>query len=170
MSDKTPHQALAIEALEAAKKIANDASDHHNVVDLNLTHDLAVAIPHFIDEALAALKAAPVQSQVLRPAVQWFAEQMEAALRRNDHKTGWAGCDQDYLLDGLDQEVKELDRACERFDPKTAKRIATNDEIIGEAADVANFAMMIADNAGPRIGNNRLSLPPSPSGRNTEVK
>jgi len=56
MSDKTP-QALATEALEAAKKIANDASDHHNVVDLNLTYDLAVAIPHFIDQALAALKS-----------------------------------------------------------------------------------------------------------------
>lgn len=50
-------QAQIKEALEAAKKIAIESSDHHNVKDLMLTHDLAVAIPDQIDRALGHLSS-----------------------------------------------------------------------------------------------------------------
>lgn len=49
-------------------------------------------------------------------------------------KTGWDGCNVEYLITRLKQEVRELEDA-----------IDNGGDIVGEAADVANFAMMIAD-------------------------
>lgn len=78
-------------------------------------------------------------ADILRPEVRWFAEQMELALRRNDHKGGWQDCDYEYLSDRLRDETLELEGAV--FGG------GLNEAIINEAVDVANFAMMIADNA-----------------------
>lgn len=72
-----------------------------------------------------------------RPEVQWFAKQMESKLQANDHKQHWSKCHPDYLIHRLYQEANELWRAIEQ--KKTAH------EVIQEAADVANFAMMLAD-------------------------
>jgi hypothetical protein len=72
---------------------------------------------------------------VLRPAVQWFAEQMELALGDNDHKGGWTSCTPYWLLRRLRGETQELER-------EVKKR---GHLIVREAADVANFALMIAD-------------------------
>lgn len=74
----------------------------------------------------------------LRPEVYAFAQAMELKLRLNDHKTHWSNMTQRYLSQRLSQEREELRRACRRGDPA---------EILSEAADVANFAMMLADNA-----------------------
>ena len=68
----------------------------------------------------------------------WFAEQMEAKLRENDHKGGWENCSLDWLVGRLYREAKELWIEVDRVVPEPER-------IIREAADVANFAMMIAD-------------------------
>lgn len=68
----------------------------------------------------------------------WFAGKMAQKLRENDHKGSWAGLDNNYLEQRLYQEFIELTEAITKGNP---------DEIIAEAADVANFALMIADNA-----------------------
>lgn len=81
----------------------------------------------------------------LRPVIKWFAEQMEATLKKNDHKTGWVNDDWDELYDRLIEEAKELYAVCGKF---TKDKSA----IVGEATDVANFAMMIADRLGNQIG------------------
>ena len=78
----------------------------------------------------------------LRPEVQWFAEQMELQLRANDWKDGWQHDDQLKLLHRIRQETSEL-QFC--LNPEVFGGDAGN--TISEAADVANFAMMIADNA-----------------------
>ena len=75
----------------------------------------------------------------LRESVRWFAGQMELKLRKHDDSrgsSGWKDCDNKYLLSRLFEEYLEL-------------VIAARDsgDIIPEAVDVANFAMMIADNA-----------------------
>ena len=72
-----------------------------------------------------------------RASVQWFAEEMERKLQRNDHKSGWRGEALQYLSMRLTQERKEF-----------ADALASKDKerIISECADIANFAMMIADN------------------------
>lgn len=75
----------------------------------------------------------------LRPEVQRFAELMELRLRANDHKPGWKQDILPALFRRLQQEAAELDGAID---------FGTADEIAREAADVANFAMMIADVCG----------------------
>lgn len=71
--------------------------------------------------------------------VKLFANAMENELRENDHKGGWQNCEMGYLRRRLRQEVEELCRAVDEGRTK---------DILSEAADVANFAMMIADNSG----------------------
>ena len=80
-----------------------------------------------------------------RTSVNWFAEQMELKLRDNDHKGGWASCEHSWLLDRLKQEVGELEKALDQVD--------NQENVIKEAADVANFALMIADLAGRLYGS-----------------
>jgi hypothetical protein len=70
----------------------------------------------------------------LRPEVLWFAMQMEAQLRANDHKPGWKEDSIGALMERLFEEAHELDQSLNPI------------QTIKEAADVANFAMMIADN------------------------
>lgn len=77
----------------------------------------------------------------LRPVVMAFAEIMEEKLLENEIKGGWADCSPGFLLGRLDDEVLELIAECRRPD-RDPKRI------VREAADVANFAMMVADVCG----------------------
>lgn len=68
----------------------------------------------------------------MRPAE--FLVEMERKLIANRHKGGWDRCSKRYLLRRLREEVDELART------GSDKRKTTQ-----EAADVANFAYMIAD-------------------------
>jgi NTP pyrophosphatase (non-canonical NTP hydrolase) len=72
----------------------------------------------------------------IRKEVLIFAEDMEQKLRENDYKGGWKNCEVSFLIGAIEKELGEL------------KEVVKNGEfakIIREAADVANFAMMIAD-------------------------
>lgn len=86
----------------------------------------------------------------LRESVQWFAEQMEAKLRENEDKGGWDGESEDYFLRRAREELKELDAAITKFwdesqNPESRLGDFTpKQEIVREAADVANFLMMLA--------------------------
>lgn len=80
-----------------------------------------------------------------RTSVNWFAKQMELKLRENDYKGGWGRCSHSWLLNRLKQEVVELEKALDIVD--------NQENVIKEAADVANFALMIADIAGELYGN-----------------
>lgn len=79
--------------------------------------------------------------------VRWFGEIMDDLLTENDHKPGWKGEPMSYLLDRLEQEVEELKAELEtRPEPATDEAMGWRDRrIIKEAADIANFCMMIAD-------------------------
>lgn len=72
-----------------------------------------------------------------RHAIEEFTFEMEERLSRNEHKGGWSDATNGYLLDRLQEEVAELQRAL--INGKSKK-------ICSEAADVANFAMMLFDN------------------------
>jgi len=106
----------------------------------------------------------------LRPTVQAFAESMERKLRENNYKGGWRSEAHVYLLYRLCEEVAEL-VATIKTPPneygysgrdefmlaghhlKIAASILQrctahtegSEETVPEAADVANFAMMLAD-------------------------
>ncbi|WP_245628942.1 hypothetical protein [Alicyclobacillus shizuokensis] len=77
----------------------------------------------------------------IREPVRWFARQMELKLRENDHKGGWLECDVWWLFSRLYEEVAELQEAMY----EVAAGDASREKVIREAADIANFAMMIAD-------------------------
>jgi hypothetical protein len=96
------------------------------------------------EAARAVLSAIPSYSDGLRPEVIAFAHAMEAKLRENDHKGGWRGCSPDALFDRMRDEGSELLGKLVRMEqlPSNAE---VRREVAREAADVANFAMMIAD-------------------------
>ncbi len=90
------------------------------------------------------------------PYVLAFAKRMEAKLAKNRHKgdrNGWIKDDPKALFWRIGDEHKELMQAMES---------GTNEEIANEAADVANFAMMIADIFG--------GCEPSPTTPSTYIK
>lgn len=68
---------------------------------------------------------------------------MEIKLRDNDHKRGWSNCSLDWLVMRIAHERNELKRAIDRYNSDASEE--NRRIIINEAADVANFAMMIAD-------------------------
>lgn len=92
-----------------------------------------------------------------RPLIRWFAEQMELKLRENDHKGGWHEDEPMALLKRVRQETKELSDAIENCGPPNCGcreagcqhtsffTQTTAEDVVREAADVANMAMMVAD-------------------------
>lgn len=95
--------------------------------------------------ARAALSAIPARDEALeglRPEVLAFARLMETKLRANDHKPGWKSDRAADLWRRL-----SADETYELYEAITAD--APDPKHIGsEAADIANFAMMIADVCG----------------------
>lgn len=82
----------------------------------------------------------------LRPTVRVFARLMEAKLRENDHKGGWSADAFSSLYARLLEEAEELRVVAGRSNNGDEASWCRN--VAREAADVANFAMMIADNTG----------------------
>jgi hypothetical protein len=95
------------------------------------------------------------KSLELRPSVLWFAQRMEEKLRKTDFKGGWATCTDAYLVGRMREELVELEEAaevpcmaCGRWHNDSKKTV---EDIIDECVDVANFAMMEADNKNRKI-------------------
>jgi hypothetical protein len=88
--------------------------------------------------------------------VKKFAEAMIETLNepKNLAKGGWEGCSFNYLFGRLKDETDELYWAVNaieqakksEFSQELLKSIAK--QLLKEATDIANFAMMIANNAG----------------------
>lgn len=76
----------------------------------------------------------------MRTEVERFAKLMEQQLVANDHKGGWSHEHVDHLVVRLVEEVSELMGAIAYG--------SGSDVVAKEAADVANFAMMVADVVG----------------------
>lgn len=73
----------------------------------------------------------------IRKELHWFADHMEAKLADNDHKGGWLNEYVEFFLTRMDEEYQELLNVLINGDAESA---------IAECADIANFAMMLADN------------------------
>lgn len=95
----------------------------------------------------AALRASRERrGEELRPEVAAFARAMEAKLRKHDKSRGaggWKNDDPSRLLARLDEESEELGLAVSPLSKQRKKA-----EVLSEAADVGNFAMMVADVCG----------------------
>lgn len=106
------------------------------------------------EEATQKILKLVVKPDVMcRNSVRWFSERMEAKLAKNDHKGGWKNCELQYLSMRLTQERKELYGALENRAKGSFFGTSHDDnEIIDECADMANFALMIADRFGKNYG------------------
>ncbi len=86
-----------------------------------------------------------------REELVYFVHEMERELRRNDHKAGWGDDSRRTLFKRLQEEVDELRVALGLCCPRCRRNASSKSKagvIRSGAADVANFAMMIADNFG----------------------
>lgn len=86
-------------------------------------------------------------------AVMSFIIDMKYKLRLNNHKGHWQGYDGPTLFDRINDEVKELEGALAaiiKTGPSQRKLL----DIVHECADIANFAMMLADNAKREMRKN----------------
>lgn len=77
------------------------------------------------------------QKGMIKNSVSWFSSLMTNELMKHLSRPGWKHECIAYLEDRLGEEIAELCDAIESNQPK--------DVVEKEAADVANFAMMIAD-------------------------
>lgn len=89
-----------------------------------------------------------------REAVRWFAERMEETLKKNDHKRGWTRMSFGEISRRIHQELRELVGVLRFYRMRRHNRAWSNlrraealEDVIREATDVANFSMMLADNA-----------------------
>lgn len=94
----------------------------------------------------------PMALADLRPEVAWFALEMERRLRENDHKQRggkprWKTDSPSVLFDRLQEEVTELKGTLGDTAPTGGFDLEAAMNIAEEAADVANFAMMVFDQA-----------------------
>ena len=98
-------------------------------------------VRRYARQALAALQSSTSAyvPEGWRPEVIAFANLMEQQLRANDHKPGWKEDERWPLFHRMVQEMRETGDVLDEGSPDTIGR---------EAADVANFAMMIADVCG----------------------
>jgi len=79
-----------------------------------------------------------MDQQRIRPCVISFANAMELKLKQNDHKGGWSSDTVDQLISKIMLELSEL--------VSTIENGKSSHDVLLECADVANFAMMIAEN------------------------
>lgn len=93
--------------------------------------------------------------RALRPEVRAFAQAMERKLAANDHKGTWDDCTPSWLLERIMDETRELVNAVHAA--CTGPHVENEDHArygelaraaLHEAADVANFCMMVADVLG----------------------
>lgn len=77
----------------------------------------------------------------VREEVKWFAGEMEKKLRKNDWRPEWKDAEPEYLLDLFHGHVRKFEQSlCDGNEEKVTQ----------DAADVANFAMMLADIRGAK--------------------
>ncbi len=90
---------------------------------------------------------------MMREPLLWFSRIMEERLKENDHKGGWSNESTLDLWNALNREAVELRTAIEDdvHGHNPAGSIPTPEAIVREAADVANFALFVADNQRKRL-------------------
>lgn len=141
------------EALREAEAAIAELTAGNETTDVTLGHEIGLCRAQ---KAIRKLLTSPPPPRVsVRPVVLWFAEQMEAKLRENDHKGGWHNDRPHALLERVWQEAGEVEQALRR---------GHYTDVIREAADVANMVMMVADHyrvGGPSRDSGKTVTPPA---------
>lgn len=97
-------------------------------------HDAVATTLKEVTEALDAIKRA-VETYQTKHLPQWFVDEMEARLKANSYRGGWSKDSPEHLINRLFFQVGQLEDSVR----------AGEKDVVRRAADVANFAMIIAD-------------------------
>lgn len=82
------------------------------------------------------------EQKILRPALRWFAEEMEKDLKKNDFKGGWLDDELGYYRR---KALKHL-IALEDIDSMKFMKINSKKKAIAHCIKSANYSMMLAQN------------------------
>jgi hypothetical protein len=139
----------------AGHTLIAEPSDHPGLDAMDANARLIVAAVNALPRLVARVRELEAERARLRPEVRRFAELMEEKLRANDHKGGWQGDSAFDLVARASEELDELDVAVSQHLARRAELPAVRSHwlpnamrVAREAADVANFAMMVADVCG----------------------
>ena len=88
-------------------------------------------------EKYAKVAQETYQKEVVKRSIKWFAAEMRKKLMQCTDKPLWRGEKPEHLWGRMCGEIVELKEEMDRGGTKSA--------VVKECADVANFAMMIAD-------------------------
>lgn len=84
------------------------------------------------------------RKNMIKLALDWFPKKMKDELMKHLNRPGWKKASFHMLFQRLLEEVIELDNVM--FTRGNEVRKMDKDRAIRECADIANFAMMMADN------------------------
>lgn len=145
LTDFLPERTLY---LELATYTEDPQADEQYGQAYAITKDAIEAVSTNSPEVLALLDAKLRGQLELSPVVRKFAEAMERQLRVNDHKNGKLGMAAEQLMVRLREETDELHDALwlDANDPAAAAAAAST--VTRKAANVANFALFIAEKFG----------------------
>jgi hypothetical protein len=104
--------------------------------DCVLVYELGFKIANFVQQ----MDPCPVP----RKSVMEFAHDMEKQLKVNDHKGSWNREHHEFLLNEIYKNLSKLQVALSKEDK-------SKDVITIRCANIANFAMMVADNEGEHL-------------------
>jgi hypothetical protein len=134
----------AKEAFEANPLLETYTNDDQNHIALRMGMDRDCVDVYALDGHIANFVRQMEPDCGPRKAVRLFAYDMEKQLKVNDHRNGWKEEHCEYLSEQLGRNhtalIKEL-----------AKNLSDPFEITIRCANIANYAMMIADNKGHNL-------------------
>jgi hypothetical protein len=121
--------------------------DAYDLIALRYGQDRDCVMIYELGDDIALFAQQTVPAPKPRKAVRLFSYEMESQLQLNAHKRGWDREHWEFLN-------KEINRNSHSLAVELFKEDRDKDEIIRRAANIANFAMMIADNYGSTKGGN----------------
>lgn len=88
------------------------------------------------------------QKGMIKNSVEWFSREMQGELLKHLDRPGWKRESIEYLMSRLKEELIELEIELKKSSTihDSADYYKREKQVIKECADIANFAMMIADN------------------------
>ena len=138
---------LPIQAAAAVVQLGNDFIDMQNERDaLRREREAAEEQAHAAEANLRTEEPADAQRETYRDKLAPFVEAMVDKLVENTHKGDeWKDDYPENLAARVEEEARELIAAVDKYAASFSGGIVARGDVLAEAADVANMAMMVAD-------------------------
>jgi hypothetical protein len=134
----------AKEAFEKNSLLETYRNNHDHLIALRMGADRDCVLIYELGECIANFVQQMEPYPKPRKAVMEFAHDMEKQLRVNDHKCGWDSASYEFLSERILANSYSLYS-------EFSKEVKDKKEIAIRSANIANYAMMIADNEGEHL-------------------